>query len=240
MINIYNEDCITGMQKLPSNLIDLIFTDPPYGIQGDTLDKHYNRDESKVIPGYVDVPLADYAAFSHSWITEAARTLKPGGTMYIVSGYTNLRHILNALASTSLVEVNHLIAKYTFGVYTKKKWVSSHYHILYYVKPNITKRTFNTHCRHADTQQSYLDRLSVQEMKREYKPGEVKNKNQLPLEFVKKFIQYSSNEGDTVLDPFMGGFTTATAALTLNRNVVGYELNKSAYDHFMETTSTTK
>ncbi len=46
----YNIDCIEGAKKyLKDNSIDLIITDPPYGIEGDKLHSHYNRDESKVI-----------------------------------------------------------------------------------------------------------------------------------------------------------------------------------------------
>ena len=40
--NFYNEDCITGAPKyIDDNSVDLIITDPPYGIKGDKLDKHY-------------------------------------------------------------------------------------------------------------------------------------------------------------------------------------------------------
>lgn len=230
---IYHQDCITGMeQKIPDGCVDLIFTDPPYGIEGDTLDKHYARDETHVVPGYVDVPRSEYDSFSMKWIAQCERVLRPGGTMYIVSGYSGLRSILNALHSTSLIEINHLIAQYTFGVSTKTKWVSSHYHVLYYVKPPIKSKTFNTLCRFTDHGDSYHDRLSVQLLKRDYKPGQIKNKNQLPEEFVEKFIRYSSNKDDVVLDPFMGGFTTARVALQTGRNVIGFEMNKNAVDAF--------
>ena len=132
---VYNQSCIEGMREhVADNSIDLIFTDPPYGIDGDELDVHYHRDESNVVPGYVDVPLSQYAQFSQDWIRECERVLRPGGSMYIVSGYTNLHHILNALHGTDLQEVNHLIAKYSFGVNATKKWVSSHYHILFWQK----------------------------------------------------------------------------------------------------------
>ena len=114
---IYNQSCISGMQEhVLDNSIDLIFTDPPYGIDGDNLDAVYHRDESYVVPGYIDVPLSEYKKFSEDWIRECARVLRPGGSMYIVSGYTNLHHILNALHATELKEVSHMIAKYTFGV----------------------------------------------------------------------------------------------------------------------------
>lgn len=232
---IFNESCITGLRRhVEDESVDLIFTDPPYGIDGDGLDVHYHRDESNVVPGYIDVPLNEYAQFSIDWIKECERVLRPGGSMYIVSGYTNVHHILNALHATNLVEVNHLIAKYSFGVSTKKKFISSHYHILFWEKPakGKRKRTFNTYWKYADQKDSYHDRLSVQDMPRHYKPGKLKNKNELSESFIEKYILYSSNEGDTVLDCFGGGFSTGRVALRYGRQFIGFELNKHAFDAF--------
>jgi site-specific DNA-methyltransferase (adenine-specific) len=235
---VYNQSCVEGMREhVADNSIDLIFTDPPYGIKGDELDVHYHRDESKVVPGYVDVPLDEYAKFSLDWITECERVLRPGGSMYIVSGYTNLHHILNALHVTGLEEINHIIAKYSFGVSTKNKFVSSHYHVLFWSKPDRgrQKRTFNSNYKYTDQKDSYHDRLSVQDMPRDYKPGQVKNKNQLSEDFIEKFVMYSSNRGDTVLDCFGGGLTTGRTALRWGRKFVGFELNTHAYDAFLPT-----
>lgn len=227
-------------QHVADESVDLIFTDPPYGIDGDNLDVHYNRDESTVVPGYIDVPRDRYAQFSTDWIRECARVLRPGGSVYIVSGYTCLHHILNALHATDLQEVNHIVAKYSFGVSTKNKFVSSHYHVLFWEKPGKAKqkRTFNSNWKFTDQKDSYHDRLSVQELPRDYKPGQVKNKNQLAESFVDKFILYSSHRGDTVLDCFGGGFTTGRSALRWGRNFIGFELNKNAYDAFEPTLAT--
>lgn len=236
--NVYNQDCISGMREhVEDGSVDLIFTDPPYGIDGDKLDAHYNRDENNVVPGYVEVPLETYGEFSQQWIAECARCLRPGGSMYIVSGYTNLHHVLNALHSTDLQEINHIIAKYSFGVSTKRKFVSSHYHVLFWQKPDKgkQKRTFNTNVYYTDQKDSYHDRLTVQDMPRAHNPGQVKNKNQLSEDFIEKFVMYSSNSGDTVMDPFCGGFTTARTALRYSRNFVGFEMNKNAYDAFLPT-----
>lgn len=236
MYKVYNADCVSGMKSyVDDNSIDLIFTDPPYGIEGDKLDAHYHRDESNVVPGYVEVPLETYSEFSLQWIRECARCLRPGGSFYIVSGYTNLHHVLNALHSTDLQEVNHIIAQYPFGVNTTNKWVSSHYHVLFWQKPNKgkQKRTFNGNVFFTDSKDSYHDRLSVQEMHRDYKPGQLKNKNQLSERFIEKFILYSSSKDETVMDPFCGGFTTARSALKYQRNFVGFEKNKNAVDAFL-------
>jgi site-specific DNA-methyltransferase (adenine-specific) len=233
----YNGDCISGAVKyIPDNSIDLIITDPPYGINGDRLHQHYNRDEGFVIDGYVEIPRARYADFSRQWIREAERVLRPGGSVYIMSGYTNLVDILVALKETSLREVNHIIWKYRFGVFTRKKYVSSHYHILFYEKPG-GKRTFNLESRYglaektaSDRSLNNEDREDVWMINREYKPGKAKNKNELPLPLLIKMIQYSSNEGDLVVDFFLGGFSTAKAAIGLNRRVIGFEISKATFD----------
>lgn len=221
----YNMDCVEGARKyLKDNSVDLIVTDPPFGIEGDKLGKHYNRKKEYVIPGYVEVPKAEYAEFSRNWIKEAERVLRPGGSIYIFSGYTNLRHILNALAETKLKEVNHIIWKYNFGVYTKRKYVSSHYHILYYVKPK-GKPTFNTYCRFSTNSESYRDREDVWLLNREFMRGKEKNMNELPHKLLEKIIRYSSNQGDVVCDFFLGSFSTAKVATKLGRKACGFESN---------------
>jgi site-specific DNA-methyltransferase (adenine-specific) len=233
----YNGDCISGAANyMPDNSIDLIITDPPYGINGDKLHQHYNRNEAFVVEGYVEIPQAEYADFSIKWIKEAERVLRPGGSIYIVSGYTNLIDILNALRTTNLKEINHIIWKYNFGVFTRQKYVSSHYHILFYEKQG-GKRTFNLESRFGlnektedDRSLNNYDREDVWIINREYKPGQIKNKNELPSKLLLKMIQYSSNEGDLIGDFFLGGFSTAKVALGLNRMATGFEISQPMFD----------
>ncbi len=238
MFRFYNMDCIEGCKEhVGDGSVDLIVTDPPYGIEGHTLHKHYNRNEEFVIDGYIEVPTEQYAEFSRAWIAEAERILRPGAAMYVVSGYTHLTDILIALRATSLQEVNHLVWKYNFGVYTTRKYISSHYHILYYTKPG-KKSVFNTFSRFGPKEktptggsQNYLDREDVWSINREYKPGQRKNKNELPTQLLTKILQYNSNEGDLVCDLFLGSFSTAKVALALNRRALGFEKSKTAFDH---------
>jgi len=68
----YNGDCVTGAREhIPDNSVDLIITDPPYGINGDQLHQHYNRDEEFVVEGYVEVPASEYGEFSLNWVKGA-------------------------------------------------------------------------------------------------------------------------------------------------------------------------
>ena len=116
-----------------------------------------------------------------------------------------------------------------FGVFTRRKYISSHYHILYYEKPG-GRRAFDMGCRFGPDERdgaggslNYQDREDVWVINREYKPGQVKNKNELPSQLLQKMIQYSSREGDLVADFFMGGGSTCRQALALGRRFVGFE-----------------
>ena len=238
----YLGDCVAGARRhVPDGSVDLVVTDPPYGIGGDRLHRHYNRDEGLVVDGYVEVPAEEYGDFTHAWVAEAARVLRPNGSLYVVSGYTNLYHVLDALRATDLREVNHIVWRYNFGVHTRRKYVSSHYHVLYYERPGPGRRTFNANVRYGPGERDadgrsldYADREDVWAIDREYKPGRRKNKNELPTGLLVKMLQYSSSPGDLVCDLFMGGFGTARAAVGLGRRFVGFEVSPSIFDAGVE------
>jgi len=54
-------------------------------------------------------------------------------------------------------------------------------------------------------------------------PRPLLHKAQKPLGLVMKLIDCSSNEGDLVLDPFVGSGTTAVACKLLNRDFIGFD-----------------
>ena len=212
-------DCVISMQKMPDASVDLIIADPPFGIDFSGKGGQYNRKAENVIDGYVEIE-GSYATFSDRWITCLPRIMKPTATAYIISGWTHLGDILNSIEKAGLVVLNHIVWKYQFGVFTKKKFVSSHYHILFVAKDEKAY-FFNKY-------QYYPE--DVWEISRAYKPGQLKNGTKLPEELVNRIIQFSSKPGDTVLDPFMGNATTAVCAKGLYRNYYGFELNEKLKD----------
>jgi site-specific DNA-methyltransferase (adenine-specific)/modification methylase len=52
---------------------------------------------------------------------------------------------------------------------------------------------------------------------------------QKPVKLLTHLLKIASNEGDTILDPFMGVGSTGVAALTNNRKFIGIELEKDYY-----------
>jgi len=211
---IHEGDALDLLPQVPEGTVDLIITDPPFAIDFRAQRLNYNRKGANVLEGYREIPEAEYGAFTRQWMAEAARVLAPTGSMYVFSGWNRLRDILEGLDAAGLTTVNHLIWKYQFGVFTKKKYVTSHYHILFVVK-DPKKYTFNK-----------LDHYpeDVWTIQREYWKGKMKTPTKLPREIVRKILLYSSNPGDLVLDPFLGSGTVAVVAQQEGRHFLGFEV----------------
>lgn len=116
---IYNLNCIEGMKLIPKNKVDLVITDPPFAINFKAKKANYNRTSSRVIPGYNEIKSEDYYDFTFEWMSHVFRILKKSGSMYVFSGWNNLKDILCALDDVGFITVNHIIWKYQFGVVTK-------------------------------------------------------------------------------------------------------------------------
>jgi site-specific DNA-methyltransferase (adenine-specific) len=237
---LYNLDCIAGARKhLKDESMDLLICDPPFGLGESKFGAMYNRDPRNVIGGYDEAP-PDYGPWTREWMGEAMRVMKPEGSMYVVSGHTNRYWIETAARDLGLGLVNEIIWKYNFGVYTKRKFVTSHYTILYLAKSRKARLTFNRECRFTDDERTpddrsaqYRDREDVWYIPREPQRGGKKNANKLPDALVWKMIEYSSNAGDKVCDLFLGNFTTARVALSLGRIPIGFELNREAFQYHL-------
>nr|WP_321350071.1 site-specific DNA-methyltransferase [uncultured Methanoregula sp.] len=211
---IHEGDALDLLPTVPSGTIDLIVTDPPFAIDFKAHRLNYNRKGSNVIEGYREIPGDEYALFTRTWMAEAARVLSPSGSMYVFSGWNRLKDILEGLDAAGLTTVNHLIWKYQFGVFTKKKYVTSHYHILFVVK-DPKHYTFNKIDHYPE---------DVWVISREYWKGRKKTPTKLPSELVRKILLYSSNPGDLVLDPFLGSGTVAVVAEQEGRHFLGFEV----------------
>lgn len=232
---IYNMNCIDGMKLIPKNKIDLIITDPPFAINFKATKANYNRISSRVIQGYNEIKAVDYYDFTLDWMKEAFRTLKDSGSMYVFSGWNNLKDILKALDAAGFITINHIIWKYQFGVVTKRKFVTSHYHCLYVCKNDKQRKffPFSRFEKNSKTNEGrslhYKDKEDVWEIKREYWTGDEKTPTKLPAELIEKLLHYSSEKQDVILDPFLGSGQVAVVSKSMNRKYLGFEIVPDYY-----------
>jgi len=233
---IYNQNCIDGMKDIPDNKIDLVITDPPFAINFKPKKANYNRIASRVLPGYNEIESKDYYNFTYNWMSQINRILKKSGSMYVFSGWNNLKDILTALDENGFITINHIIWKYQFGVVTSKKFVTSHYHCLYVCKNNNERKFFpySRFDKNAKTTDGkslhYSDKEDVWNIKREYWTGDEKTPTKLPAEIIKKILEYSSEEKDVIFDPFLGSGQVAVVSKMLKRKYLGFEIVKEYYN----------
>ncbi|MDE0396379.1 MAG: site-specific DNA-methyltransferase [Candidatus Poribacteria bacterium] len=227
---IRNIDCVGGMRDLPSESVDLIVTDPPFAIDFKAKRSNYNRKGSRVLEGYSEVQADEYLEFTQSWMGEAYRLLKSSGSAFVFSGWNNLKDILNVIDEVGFITINHIIWKYQFGVATRRKFVSSHYHCLFICKDD-KQRKFFVDSRYSKNDRSnggrslrYRDMEDVWAINREYWTGDIKTPTKLPCELIKKILSYTSEQGDIVLDPFLGSGQVAVVAQMMGRKYIGYEI----------------
>lgn len=237
---IYNMDCIEGMKKIPKESIDLVITDPPFAIDFKAKRGNYNRTESRVLEGYNEIHQDDYYDFTFNWMHGVFNVLKESGSMYVFSGYNNLKDILNAVDDLGFNTVNHIIWKYQFGVFTKRKFVTSHYHLLYVCKDD-KKRKFFPYSRFAKNETDkkggklhYQDKEDVWNIKREYWTGSKKTPTKLPREIIEKILDYSSEKKDIIFDPFLGSGQVAVVSKMNERQFIGFEIVKDYYEFAKE------
>ncbi len=209
-------------QTLPmiaeERLFDLIIADPPFGISFSKSSHEYGADDYHLYND--DFTPESYFEFSKRWILNCYNALNVNGSLYIISGWTNLQYILNALKTTSFHMLNHAIWNFSWGVYTKRRFVTSHYHILLLVK-NRKKYQF-TKQKHYDE-----DVFFWQEYNRGNDPHRIKGHPcQLPIVLLEKLILTSSCVGDLVGDVFSGSGGTILAARRTGRDVIGFELRE--------------
>jgi site-specific DNA-methyltransferase (adenine-specific) len=233
---IYQMDCLAGMAALESGIVDLIITDPPFAIDFKAKRANYHRRVERVLEGYHEINQSEYENFTQQWLAAAYRILKDSGSMYVFSGWNQLKVILNALDDVGFIVVNHLIWKYQFGVVTRHKFVTSHYHCLYVCK-NDKLRRFYPFARYGkDAHDSsghslhYQDKEDVWVIQREYWQGDYKTPTKLPAEIIRKILGYSSVEGDLVCDPFLGSGQVAVISKEMKRRYIGFELSREYYE----------
>jgi len=191
----------------------LVFADPPFGIGFSGNLQTYHRTPDAL--SYVEVSAEEYPKFIRELLDWSYNSLASSGSMWLLSGWNNLGTVLNTVEDSGFHLLNHCIWKYQFGVFTKKRFTTSHYHLLLLVK-NPNNYTFNKPKHYAE---------DVWVIKRPYHHGAQTAGNELPEKLVERCIYTSSNKGDLVVDPVLGSGTTMRVCLRMDRRCIGIEVN---------------
>ena len=232
---IYQGDAIEVLQnKIEDNSIDLIFVDPPYNIGKDFngLRDKWSNDE-------------DYLNWCYQWINLLLKKLKNSGSLYIMTS-TQFMPFFDIYLRNKMEILSRIVWSYdSSGVQAKKYYGSMYEPILFCVKDK-KKYTFNSDNILVEAKTGSKRKLIDYRKKPpqpyntkkvpgnvwyfprvRYRMAEYENHpTQKPIALLERIIKASTNEGDVVLDPFSGTFTTSFVAKKLNRKSIGIEINE--------------
>jgi len=223
-------DCMEEFKKIRDESIDLIITDPPFNIG-----KKYNS--------YVDNRAKeDYINWCEKWLQECARVLKDGGALYLFNYPENNAYLMpfldriltfkrwmtwhypvnTGMSPTNFTRSQHSILFYIKG---KKNNVFNKSEIAVPYKNPEDKRIKALLANGSPGRTPY-DVFNFNIVKNVSK-DKTAHPCQIPVQLLEIFIKASSNEGDLILDPFAGSFSTNAAAKKLGRNSIGIDIDKS-------------
>jgi len=223
-------DCLDLFKDIPDNSIDITFADPPFNLK-----KKYNS--------YKDsLEFKEYLDWCEKWIAEMVRVTKSSGSIFlhnIPKWLTYYAGFLNKFAY-----FKHWISWDAPTSPMGKTLQPSHYGILFYVKDEkLTKFHEIRYPHKRDRKSDHLlkdyggkkDGLhpfgplvsDVWTDIHRIKHNKFRDKHpcQLPFHLLERIVLMTTDEGDIVLDPFLGTGTSAIAAKCLGRNYIGFELD---------------
>jgi site-specific DNA-methyltransferase (adenine-specific) len=228
-------DAIEVLSKeIEDNSIDLIFADPPYNIG-----KNFN--------GFKDKWETDeqYLEWCHKWLDLCVNKLKSNGSFYVMTSTQNMPYF-DMYLRKRLTILSRIVWYYdSSGVQARKYFGSLFEPILFSVKDK-NNYTFNSKDILVKAKTGAVRKLidyrksqpqiynskkvpgNVWEIPRvRYRMPEYENHpTQKPIALLDRIVRASSNEGDIVLDPFSGTFTTSFVAKQLNRRSIGMEIQE--------------
>ena len=229
---LYNENVLTGIERVADASVDLVIADPPYG-----LGKDYGNDSDRL-------GAAEYLAWSRRWIDAVVPKLKINGSFYVFLTWQHSPEVFSHL-KTRLAMVNEIIWDRrvpSMGGSTRK-FSSVHDNIGFFVNSrdfyfdvDSVRIPYDAATKKARSRSIFVgkkwlevgynpkDVWSVSRLHRQH--GERENHpTQKPLEIVERMVLASCPRGGTVFDPFMGSGTSAVAAARHGRRFVGFEIN---------------
>lgn len=239
---LYNMDALVGLARLnKTNLIDLTVTSPPYNIG-----KEYETIRT----------VNDYVQWSQDWMQLVYQNTKQNGAFWLNIGYMPVKNKGKAVPIAYLLWdksdfflMQEVIWHYEAGVASRKSLSPRNEKILWYVKdpknylfnldairnPNVKypNQKKNGKLKVNPLGKNPTDVWSIPKItsgKNRSSKERVAHPAQTPIELFKRIILASSDDGDLILDPFIGSGTTAVIASSLNRYCLGFDLSKKYLD----------
>ncbi len=214
---IKTSDFTRFLSELEDQSVDLILTDPPYTISRQTGFKHVGPKSVERFAVTMDFGAWDHAAIDLDALAEQAlRVLRRGGTAIIFYDLWKLSYLADSMSSAGFKQLRFIewVKKNPVPLNSKRNYLTNSREIAI-SGVRSGKPTF-----HSEYDNGIYHYPIPNNGKRHHP-------TQKPMSLFKELIEKHSNEGDLVVDPFLGSGTTALAALSLSRCFNGCDADRN-------------
>lgn len=205
---IYNQDCIQGMKSIPDASVDMIVTDPPYGIKYKSNFRVKTEQFQMLQNDDNDIRFEAYPEF--------LRILKDDSVCVVFASWKNIAYDFIELQKYFDIKNILIWWKHGGGLGDLKHTLSTDYELAIICHKG--------RCKIRGKRDG-----SVWECTK-LNPNKMVHPTQKPEDLLERIIQKWSDESDVILDPFLGSGATAIAAINTNRHYIGYELDEHYFD----------
>lgn len=232
---IYNEDCISGMSRIPESSVDCIICDPPYGqtnCEWDTpiplteMWKQYGRvlKENGAVLIFANEPFASRLRLSKpEWYKYDLYWQKERPTNFFQLKRRFGKTIENICVFYRKQPTYHPQMVEHIGKPVTNKTEKSHNSILSGKGGKITEYTDNGY-----RYPNELLRFNRENLRTLLHP------TQKPVELIRYLLRAFTDKGEVVLDNCIGSGTTAVACLREGRRFIGFETDEEYYNISMK------
>ncbi len=197
-------DCMDILSQLPDNCVDLVLTDPPYGIDYQSNMRVVTPKFDKLKNDNNDSRLECYSFLS--------RKMRPDTVIIAFCSYKN--YAADYIVLDGLFSIKNAIVwfKGGGGIGDLEHSLSTDYEIA--IIGHKGRRKINGKRIGSVWQFPKVD------------PVKMVHPTEKPLGIFQQFIEYFSDPDDLILDPFCGSGTTCVAARMLGRNYIGIDISE--------------
>lgn len=213
-VKLYKGDCLEKMKLIEDGSVDLVLTDPPYVIStsGGGLYTQEDKQYVKELEGMKD-------GFSEQVLDELCRVMKKIN-IYFFCSQKQIIPLTDYFVTKKKCNWNLLTWHKTNPVPAcGNKYLTDTEYILFFREKGV--KVYGSF----DTKFTYYVSPLNQKDKKLYGHPTVK-----PQNILNNLVVNSSQEGEIVLDPFMGSGSTGVACVNTNRKFIGIELDDNYYN----------
>ena len=205
---LYNGDCLEVLKNIPDNSVDMVLTDPPYGIKYTSNMRTKSQKFDRLLNDENDLRLLAYGEF--------ARILKNNSVCVVFASWKNMTVDITELQKYFVIKNIIIWFKGGGGMGDLKHTLLTDYEVAIVCRKGK--------CKIRGKREGSVWQIA------KVPPSKMVHPTEKPTALLEKFIKKFTDRNAIVLDAFLGSGSTGVACANTGREFIGIELNEEYFN----------